>query len=300
MDIDGDLDAGLLQQFSCLGTTDRDVLISQFQKLLGNQLNTAGCHFFLDMNNWNLQAAVCAYFDFDSSNYNVPRMSFVRDVTIGEGEAVPPNMKFVKTWQIQNPSDDRWPPGCCLRFTAGDRMGHVDRVLVDALEPHEMTDVSVEMISPCASGMYQGQWRMSTATGQFFGEVIWVIVSVAEGGLLSLTQQMDAFHQLGSPPKSSNMPTNPFASSSCKIDGSSSDTVSSVHSQEGISWSHEAVHSHVAPMCEENSLPQAECSCEMPDKQNLDQCSLKPQFLLSPNVTEILLKNESSCEEMIP
>lgn len=52
MDIDRDLDAGLLQQFSCLGTTDRDVLISQLQKLLGNQLNPAGCAFFLDMNNW--------------------------------------------------------------------------------------------------------------------------------------------------------------------------------------------------------------------------------------------------------
>jgi len=47
-------------------------------------------------------------------------------------------------------------------------------------------------------------------------EVIWVIISVAEGGLLSLTQQMNSFHQLGSPVKSqlnesaSNL--NPFAS----------------------------------------------------------------------------------------
>lgn len=52
MDIDRDLDAGLLQSFASLGTTDRDVLISQLQKLLGNQLNPAGCAFFLDMNNW--------------------------------------------------------------------------------------------------------------------------------------------------------------------------------------------------------------------------------------------------------
>lgn len=55
------------------------------------------------------------------------------------------------------------------------------------------------MCSPFKSGIYQGQWRMSTATGQFFGEVIWVIISVAEGGLLGLTQQMDSFHSLGSP-----------------------------------------------------------------------------------------------------
>ena len=29
-------------------------------------------------------------------------MTFVRDVTIGEGESVPPNTTFVKTWRIQN------------------------------------------------------------------------------------------------------------------------------------------------------------------------------------------------------
>ncbi|XP_035221952.1 protein ILRUN-like isoform X2 [Stegodyphus dumicola] len=220
MDIDRDFDASLLQQFSCLGTTDRDVLISQLQKLLGDQLNPAGCAFFLDMNNWNLQAAVCAYFDFDSPRDNLPRMSFVRDVTIGDGEAVSPNMKFVKTWSIQNPSQERWPPGCSLRFVGGDRMSHIDRVFVDPLEPHEMVDVSVEMVSPQTPGMYQGQWRMSTATGQFFGEVIWVIVTVAEGGVLSLTQQMDAFHQLGSPPRTTHMPINPFASSNSKCRGS--------------------------------------------------------------------------------
>ena len=52
MDVDNDIDTQLLQQFSSMGTTDKEVLISQFQQLLGNQLNAAGCAFFLDMNNW--------------------------------------------------------------------------------------------------------------------------------------------------------------------------------------------------------------------------------------------------------
>ena len=29
-------------------------------------------------------------------------MAFMRDVTIGEGESVPPNTTFLKTWKIQN------------------------------------------------------------------------------------------------------------------------------------------------------------------------------------------------------
>ncbi|XP_030632721.1 protein ILRUN isoform X3 [Chanos chanos] len=100
--MDIDLDPELMQKFSCMGTTDKDVLISEFQRLLGFQLNPAGCAFFLDMTNWNLQAAIGAYYDFESPNINTPSMSFVEDVTIGEGESVPPDTPFTKTWRIQN------------------------------------------------------------------------------------------------------------------------------------------------------------------------------------------------------
>lgn len=52
VDTDGDIDARLLQLFSSLGTTDKDVLIGEFQRLIGNQLNPTSCAFFLDMTNW--------------------------------------------------------------------------------------------------------------------------------------------------------------------------------------------------------------------------------------------------------
>lgn len=217
MDVDSDLDLNLLQQFSCLGTTDRDVLISQLQKLLGNQLNPAGCAFFLDMNNWNLQAAVCSYFDFEAPKDCGPCMTLVKDVTIGEGEAVPPNTRFIKTWRIQNTGETEWPPGCMLRFVGGDHLAHEDTVSVESLRPGETTDISVEMGSPGKAGIYQGQWQMAVLGAQAFGEIIWVIVTVAEGGLLGVTQQMEAFHQLGSPPRSSPLPNNPFASPLAKF-----------------------------------------------------------------------------------
>lgn len=53
MDVDNDFDQHLLHQFSCLGTTDKDDLVKQLQRLLaGSQLNEATATFFLDMNNW--------------------------------------------------------------------------------------------------------------------------------------------------------------------------------------------------------------------------------------------------------
>lgn len=47
-----DLEQSLLQQFSCLGTTDKEELVKQLQKLIGSQLNETTASFFLDMNNW--------------------------------------------------------------------------------------------------------------------------------------------------------------------------------------------------------------------------------------------------------
>ncbi|XP_077151654.1 protein ILRUN isoform X3 [Ranitomeya variabilis] len=191
--MDVDLDQELMQKFSCLGTTDKDVLISEFQRLLGFQLNPAGCAFFLDMTNWNLQAAIGAYYDFESPNVSIPCMSFVEDVTIGEGESVPPDTQFTKTWRVQNTGSEAWPPGVCLRYVGGDQFGHVNMVLVRSLDTQEMTDVSVPMCSPNRPGMYQGQWRMCTATGLYYGDVIWVILSVEAGGLLGVTQQLSSF-----------------------------------------------------------------------------------------------------------
>ncbi|CAK8679978.1 unnamed protein product [Clavelina lepadiformis] len=212
---DMDIDQCLIGKFSSMGTTDKDVLIGEFRKLLGFQLNSAGCEFFLDMTNWNLHAAIGAYYDFEMPTMKTPSMSFVRDITIGEGEAVPPDTSFIKTWRIQNTGGEKWPIGCTLRFVNGDRMGSPEWVAVADLPPNETLDVSVKMISPATPGIYQGQWRIYTRNMIPFGDIIWVIISVEAGGLLGVTQQMSQFASgLGSPergPFDAQMDTNPFA-----------------------------------------------------------------------------------------
>lgn len=72
---------------------------------------------------------------------------------------------------------ESWPPGVCLKYIGGDQFGHVNTVMVKSLDPQEMTDVSVQMKSPTAPGMYQGQWRMCTATGLFYGGRLLLLLS---------------------------------------------------------------------------------------------------------------------------
>lgn len=65
----------------------------------------------------NLQAAIGAYYDFESPNINTPSMSFVEDVTIGEGESVPPDTPFTKTWRIQNTGVEHVTAFTCSSYT---------------------------------------------------------------------------------------------------------------------------------------------------------------------------------------
>jgi len=67
------------------------------------------------------------------------------------------------------PGAESWPPGVSLKYVSGDQFGHVNMVMVRSLDPQGMADVSVQMQSPASPGMYQGQWRMCTATGLYFG-----------------------------------------------------------------------------------------------------------------------------------
>jgi len=82
-------------------------------------------------------------------------------------------------------------------------------IRVEALAAGAVTDISVDMVSPSNPGIYQSKWRMLTPTGSYFGDTIWVILTVAEGGTLALTQQLSHLHELGSSPRSNNL-LNPF------------------------------------------------------------------------------------------
>ena len=49
---EGDLEQELLTRFSCMGTSDREVLINELQSLVGVHLSREACAFFLEMSNW--------------------------------------------------------------------------------------------------------------------------------------------------------------------------------------------------------------------------------------------------------
>ncbi|KAJ3665810.1 hypothetical protein Zmor_001286 [Zophobas morio] len=202
-----DIEQSLLQQFSCMGTTDKEELVQQLQKLLGSSLNYSTAAFFLDMNNWNLQAAICSYLDIENST-KLPSMTLVQDPVASESESIEPNVSFQKVWHIINNGPDQWPTGCYAQCSDGNSFNG-GRVVLPPLKPFEDTHLTVHMVSPPTPGVYQSKWRLCTEKGAYFGDPMWVIVTVVEEGTMALTQQLSSFSELGASPQP-EVAHNPF------------------------------------------------------------------------------------------
>ena len=110
-------------------------------------------------------------------------MSLEADITTGDGEAIPPNTHFTKTWRVKNSGtsilytdtihyslyDDlgteTWPVGVYLQFIGGDKMGQFDSIALPPLAPGQLHDINVDLISPSDPGLYQSQWQICTPNG---------------------------------------------------------------------------------------------------------------------------------------
>jgi len=192
---DVDIDSLLLQQFRSMATQDRDVLVAEFQRLLGNQVNDASCAFYLDMNNWNLQDAICSYLEYHSEQ-PIHRLNPAPEMTIIPLGADPfnpeqtptivaPNTSFTRVWHIMNSGNDSWPVGCSLRRVDGFQLSTSDQIVVDGLLPNASTTVRLDIVSPAICGLYREQWRMTTLTGALFGTSLWVVLQVVADDIIS-------------------------------------------------------------------------------------------------------------------
>ena len=109
----------------------------------------------------------------------------------------------------ENNGEQDWPSGCSLQYVSGDKLTNQTQIPVPPLPAMAQTDgkfiikanasqkdiklllVSVELMSPGQTGLYSTKWSLVTSRGAHFGEPIWSIVQVEEGGTLTVTQMID-------------------------------------------------------------------------------------------------------------
>ncbi|XP_030378653.1 protein ILRUN [Scaptodrosophila lebanonensis] len=168
---DYDIDSLLLQQFSCMGTTDHEDLISQFQSLMNNQMNRDSARFYLEMSNWNLQAAVGCYLDFCGLQ-SLPSMKILQIQHVNPQQ---------QAFQLQNDGTERWPNGCYLTSPI-----QTQRINVPSLRPGETCDILADLMPTQPAIM----WRLCTPNGWYFGEAIWMIPPGTQASQDELQQRM--------------------------------------------------------------------------------------------------------------
>jgi hypothetical protein len=114
-------------------------------------------------------------------------LSFVRDVSIPDNTPVTPGQTFTKTWEVRNSGSCAWDAGFKFAFTGGEQMGGTTYTLPSSVAAGALTQISVSMTAPNKTGTLRGNWRMSTASGQFFGDEVYVQVVIGGGAAATNT-----------------------------------------------------------------------------------------------------------------
>jgi hypothetical protein len=105
-------------------------------------------------------------------------LTFVSDVTIPDNTSMTPGQKFTKTWRVRNSGTCAWEVGFKFNFTGGEAMGGSSVKLEKAVEPGKETELSVALTAPSTNGTYRGNWRMTNASGTYFGDEVYVLIVV--------------------------------------------------------------------------------------------------------------------------
>ena len=105
---------------------------------------------------------------------------YVSDVTIPDHTTENPGQSFVKTWALQNTGSCTWDTGFTLTFVSGTQMGGTNTSVSGSVAPQQQTQISVTLTAPTTAGEYTGNWRLTNASGEAFGDTIDVVIAVNE------------------------------------------------------------------------------------------------------------------------
>ncbi len=114
---------------------------------------------------------------------------WLADVTIPDYSLVAPSTSFVKTWTIQNTGTTTWTKDYKLIYLDG-LVGENNAVsfnLTKNVAPGEIVDVSANFKSPAANGVYSSFWKMYSASGYVFGELLTMYITVGTNTLTPTT-----------------------------------------------------------------------------------------------------------------
>jgi hypothetical protein len=129
-------------------------------------------------------------------------LAFVSDVTIPDNTPMTSGQSFTKTWKVRNAGSCAWDAGFKFAFTGGDAMGGSTYTVPSSVAAGAVVDISVPMTAPNKTGTIRGNWKMSTASGQFFGDEVYVQITIGGASAPTNTGAAPAATSTTAPPAS--------------------------------------------------------------------------------------------------
>ena len=166
------------------GSTLAEAINTQLVSMLkdGTAQSIANRFFSMDYSKWLINKPVSTLVpvmtSVPSGSTCVNAMSYVKDVTIRDGEVFGPNESFRKTWRIYNNGSCTWDQNYTLQLVNGEGMNGSSVRIPTVVKPGQTVDVSVDLVAPGRSGAHKGYWQMRSPQGAGFGQTIWVSIRV--------------------------------------------------------------------------------------------------------------------------
>jgi hypothetical protein len=78
---------------------------------------------------------------------------------------------------MKNTSNCAWEQGYQLAYLSDTQMGDTISVPVPPTAQDAFVDISVPLVAPPQPGVYTSTWRLKEPNGQFFGNLVYVVIT---------------------------------------------------------------------------------------------------------------------------
>jgi len=109
------------------------------------------------------------------------------DITIPDDTILAQGESFSKTWRLENVGSCIWSRAYTVIFFSGNSLSaYQTHALADEVAPGQAIDVTVDMVAPTKTGVYQSNWMLSDPDGNLFGigpngdAPFWVRIEVSD------------------------------------------------------------------------------------------------------------------------
>lgn len=92
------------------------------------------------------------------------------DITIPDNTVLEAGETFTKIWRLQNTGTCTWSRMYRMELFSGPAMGGPGQVyLLEDVPPGDFIDLSVDLVAPDRTGVFQSNWKLRNAEGAWFG-----------------------------------------------------------------------------------------------------------------------------------